>query len=330
MAARIRVDADGFSDKGMVRQVNEDQFLVGRFAHTLAIQSTSLPLDDGALAGASAAYLLLVADGMGGHAAGKQASALAASAASRYLVDALAGNLTGKSADEKVADNLKAAVVHSEASLQDDVSHHPERLGMGTTLTMALVLWPNLHLAHVGDSRCYLLRDGKLGQLTTDHTLARQLADMGAIEKDQDRESRLHSILWNAIGGGESELRPQIIQLELLAGDSILLCSDGLTNEVTDDEIADVLRSPVDAAGACRALVERANASGGRDNATVVAARFVFAEPTVAAELDTPTAITPSSPVATKRDPRQTEPYVQLPSQANPRPRGAHGGWWSR
>lgn len=143
---------------------------------------------------------------------------------------------------------------------------------MGTTLTAAFMRFPTLYVAHVGDSRGYLLRGDKLYQLTHDHTMAERLrTEIGA---RIDPDSPWNHVLWNALGGGvEAELAPEVQRLDLEIGDSILLCSDGLTKHVEDESIARVLADAEDAQSACDTLVDAANAAGGTDNITVVIGR---------------------------------------------------------
>jgi protein phosphatase len=148
---------------------------------------------------------------------------------------------------------------------------------MGTTLTAAYLLWPSLYVAHVGDSRCYLLRDGALVQLTTDHTMANKLKQASDI--DLDESSPWHHVLWNAIGGGQhASMEPELHRHPLSIGDVILLCSDGLNKHATDEEIADAINASPSADEACKRLVAMANAGGGSDNITVVVARCKFAD----------------------------------------------------
>jgi protein phosphatase len=141
---------------------------------------------------------------------------------------------------------------------------------MGTTLTMAFIAWPVLYVAHVGDSRCYLFRSGTLSRLTTDHTVAQQMLDEGI--RTADPESQWHHVLWNSLGGSEQIPKPEIAKLELAPGDTVLLCSDGLTKHIGDDEIAATLGAHQTSAALCARLIERANAEGGTDNVTVVIA----------------------------------------------------------
>jgi PPM family protein phosphatase len=140
---------------------------------------------------------------------------------------------------------------------------------MGTTLTMCLVLWPVLYVAHVGDTRCYLLRSGKLTRLTTDHTLAQKIATADA---PVDPESQLNHVLWNSLGGSAEIPQPEMAKIDLELGDRLLLCSDGLTKHVSDEQIAACLSTEVPNPAKCARLVEYANAGGGSDNVTVVVA----------------------------------------------------------
>jgi serine/threonine protein phosphatase PrpC len=145
---------------------------------------------------------------------------------------------------------------------------------MGTTLTMAYLLWPRLYVVHAGDSRCYLLRQGGLRQITKDHTVAQQLVERGAMTPEQAEQSRWSHVLWNCIGGGTRELNPDVYRATLQLGDSLLLCTDGLNKCVPDEAIQEVLAREGTAEDACRRLVALAHDHGGPDNVTVVVAHF--------------------------------------------------------
>jgi protein phosphatase len=169
-----------------------------------------------------------------------------------------------------------------EAFAQGDaqVKRAAQRTGgadMGTTLTAAYLLWPSLYVAHVGDSRCYLLRDGALSQLTTDHTMANKLKQASDI--DLDENSPWHHVFWNAIGGGQhATMEPEVHRHPQANGDVILLCSDGLSKHASDESIANALDTSTSADEACKRLVAMANADGGSDNITVVVARCKLAD----------------------------------------------------
>ncbi len=138
---------------------------------------------------------------------------------------------------------------------------------MGTTLTMAYVIWPELYVVHVGDTRAYLHRSGRILQITTDHTVGNALAG-------ERIAPAIRRILWNIIGGGSSDLQPAVYHLTLEAGDTLLLCTDGLTRHLSDDRIQAVLNESPTTEAACDRLVRETNDQGGKDNVTTVVARF--------------------------------------------------------
>jgi protein phosphatase len=144
---------------------------------------------------------------------------------------------------------------------------------MGTTLTMAYVLWPRLYVVHAGDSRCYLLRNRRLARMTKDHTVAQRAVDEGLMTEEQAKDSVFGNTLWNCIGGGSEGVSPDIFHATLQPGDEILLCTDGLTRKLTDRDIRDLLLKAASPDAVADALVAAANHAGGEDNITVVLAR---------------------------------------------------------
>ena len=151
---------------------------------------------------------------------------------------------------------------------------NPELHGMGTTLTLAFCLNGELFVAHAGDCRCYLLRDGLLHRLTEDHTMAADMVRHGMLSPEEAAVSRWSHVVTSAVGAESSEVKVELHKVGLKPGDVLLLCSDGLTGMVNEEEIAGVLSQEAEPEAACRRLVERANAAGGRDNISVIAARF--------------------------------------------------------
>ena len=280
------VDCHGLTDIGKEREVNEDQFMIADLSKSILIHQTSLTMDDGSRwFGGSQGSLMLVADGMGGHAGGERASTLAVDRVVLYVLNTMPWFFRlEQQAETELKDELTAALETCQESIQAESEASPKRAGMGTTLTMAYTLWPRFYVVHVGDSRCYVLRKSRLKQITTDHTLAQEMVDRGALRPAQAEESPLSSVLWNTIGGKSTELTTDVYKGELQVGDTMLLCTDGLTRHVTDDEITKVLRKAKSAEEACRTLVNAANEGGGSDNITVVAARYREAEPEAAAE----------------------------------------------
>ncbi len=243
----MRLAACGASDTGRVRAGNEDRFHAG----------TSL---------------FAVADGLGGHAAGEVASALA--------IEALAG-LDGRAfpAHEQARQALLEAFADAHRSVAGQAAAEPAWQGMGTTLTAVLVDDGLAHLAHVGDSRGYLLRgDGPLRRLTHDHTVAAELVRSGRLRPEEVADHPEWWALTQAIGLGRVVVVEAPEPLPLEDGDQVLLCSDGLTGVVDDGRIGELLAGHPRAEAACLALIDAANAAGGPDNVTVVLLRVQPAE----------------------------------------------------
>jgi protein phosphatase len=278
---RSKIDYSGLTHIGNSRSRNEDQFLVADLNKSMLVHQTSLRQDDHTrLFGGSQGQLLLVADGMGGHAAGEQASAIAVESLEQYVLNTMPWFY-------RLQENLDFD--SCQKSIETAALINPARHGMGTTLTMAYILWPWLYVVHAGDSRCYLFRDSRLEQITTDHTVAQQLVERGAITRSEAKRSRWSHVLHNCVGGGSHELNAEVHKAELKPGDTILLCTDGLTAGVRDERIVEVLGKRTCAEDACRELVDRANELGGTDNVTVVVARVYDARqpvPEAKAEAD--------------------------------------------
>jgi PPM family protein phosphatase len=235
----MRITATGISDVGRVREGNEDAYLV-------------------------ADSVFAVADGMGGHVAGEVAASTALEP-----IRALDGRVFSDS--DAAADALRTAVVEANETVSRMAADEPSYRGMGTTLTAAMLEGQRLHVAHVGDSRAYLLRDGRFSQLTDDHTLVQHLIDEGQITREEAASHPQRSIITRAIGVSP-DVDVDSLTFELQPGDAVLLCSDGLTGVVDDLQIAEVLADDADAA--LRRLVRIANDAGGPDNITAVLLRF--------------------------------------------------------
>lgn len=265
----------GLTDTGKRRDRNEDQFLIGGLNKSMMVQQTSLEIDDPTrLFGGTHGHLFVVADGMGGHRSGDVASSTVVDALTHYVLNTMPWffRLQSDYAEEQL-EVLKSGLQSCQEQLQR--VRGPEQDGMGTTLTLAYVLWPRLYVVHAGDSRCYLLRDGKLEQVTTDHTFAQTLMEEGKLSEKEAETSRWSHVLWNALGGSEDKVIPDAYRAHLELGDTVLLCTDGLTGQVADEEIAGTLQEEDSAEASCKRLVSAANAAGGRDNVTVVVARFL-------------------------------------------------------
>jgi protein phosphatase len=277
---RGKMDCFGLTDAGKVREVNEDQFLVADLNRSMLIHQTSMSHEDHTrLFGGSQGKLLLVADGMGGHAGGRRASALVVETLTHYVLNTMPWFFRlSPGSDADLEEELRSALEQCQKRIEDAASIDPQRARMGTTLTMAYLLWPRLYVVHAGDSRCCLLRGGRLEQVTRDHTVAQRMVDQGVLQPDEAEGSRWSHVLYNCIGGGNHDLNPDVYKATLQVGDSLLLCTDGLSKVVPDAQVHDLLGKKAGAEETCRRLVAQANDLGGPDNVTVVVAHFLDAE----------------------------------------------------
>jgi PPM family protein phosphatase len=273
------VKAFGVTDKGRMRPSNEDQFLSAELTKGMRIWQTSLA-EPKARLGVERGHLFLVADGMGGHRAGEQASALAVVAIEQFTLNTFKWFFDSNGSEAKrVLEQFQAALREADARILEAATENPELRGMGTTVTLAYQLDAQLCVVHVGDSRAYLYEDDKLYQLTHDHTLMADMLRRGQIQPEQAAQHRLRHVITNVVGGMEAGIYVEAHALDVRAGDRLLLCSDGLTEMLTDDAIAAVLRTEADPEAACLKLVAQANEAGGRDNITVLLVRFDPANP---------------------------------------------------
>lgn len=272
----IFLESAGLTDKGRVRTDNQDQFFVAELTRCLQTLSSSLALPEGTqLAGAPLGHFLMVADGMGGHRAGIEASRLAV----QYFIASILNRvrwLSPKSdRDENtLIEDLKIILTESHQEIRRQSEEDADLAGMGTTFTMAYVFWPRMYVVHAGDTRCYLFRDGELRLLTRDHTVAEQLIQSGQLAPDDTQRSPWSNVLLNALGAGADEVFAEITTIHLKEEDMVFLCSDGLNKHVEDPEIQMIARKESDPQKLCQALVQLANARGGCDNITFVAARW--------------------------------------------------------
>jgi protein phosphatase len=275
----LAVRAFGLTDTGLVRPSNEDQFLIAELTKTMRIWQTSLP-EPKAQRGNERGHLFLVADGMGGHRAGEQASALAVAAIEQFTLNTFKWFFhSGGPEAQGILTQFQAALRHADERILEESAGHPELHGMGTTLTMAYHLDAQLCVVHVGDSRAYMFGSDRLEQITHDHTLMAEMVQRGELRPEQVAQHRLRHVITNVVGGNEAGIDVEAHALEVHAGDRLLLCSDGLTEMLTNDAIAEVLRAEPDPEAACRQLVAQANEAGGRDNITVLIVRFDPAPP---------------------------------------------------
>ena len=280
----------------MVRENNEDQFLIADLKKSVIIHQTSLSYDNETeLLGGSHAKLMLVADGVGGNSCGERASSLALEGIIQYLLNSMHWILhSDQEQSEVFLEDLKSALKFTQEKISHAAAAVPSQEGMGTTVTMAYVVWPHVYFVHAGDSRAYICRDGKLTRITHDQTYAQALADAGVLTQEQIKASPLSHILSSLLGCDPEQLDPLVFKAKLSLNDTLLLCTDGLTRHLNDSEIADIVSSERCARSSCRRLIDCANDAGGRDNTTVVVARFSDLE-TAAECQDQAAAETPQS-----------------------------------
>lgn len=270
----MMVRSYGLTDIGKKRRQNEDQFLIAELTKALRVRQSSLPQPRTQYSD-ERGYLFIVADGMGGHQAGEQASALAVGTIEEFFLNTLKWFFHLRSEEEEnVLAEFQMALRQADAKMFEEASRHPELRGMGTTLTMAYSSDSHLFVVHVGDSRCYLQRNGRIYRLTHDHTLVEEMLRHRALTPEQAAGHYLRHVITNCVGGDKRGLHVEVHRVELTPGDIVLLCSDGLTEMLSDERINGILRAEPDPERACRRLVADANALGGKDNITVIVSRF--------------------------------------------------------
>jgi PPM family protein phosphatase len=283
-SALVRVDLGALSHVGKVRPNNEDSYLVFRTGRYWERLLTNLPAGELPARHEENAYVMAVADGLGGAEAGEVASSLALRTGVAQVLRASRWALKldhPEDREREVREGIERGLSYFR-KMHEAVSRRaegdPALAGMGTTLTASYSVGDDLFVFHVGDSRAYLSRAGALRRLTHDHTMAQALADAGVISQAEVGRHRLRCVLTRAIGGAWGRLEAEVQQLRLVDGDQLLLCSDGLTGMVEDGAIAEVLRRAESSESACRALVDLALGRGGKDNVTVLLARYAIPE----------------------------------------------------
>ena len=272
----MAVDLAAATHKGHVRGNNEDHYLVVRFRRTL--ENVYSNLNKGMLASSYdlMGYGMLVADGLGGMAAGEVASRTALTKLVELVVETPDWILDTRQPKnlETVQQRMTDRFLRIDETIREQADRDATLSGMGTTLTVAANLGRDLVIGHIGDSRAYLFRDGSLSQLTKDHTLAQAMIEAGVAGRDEPAARSMRNVLTAALGSLGPKTKPEIQRLEIKPNDHLLLCTDGLTEMVDDKTIASLLENADSADHACENLVTVALAAGGLDNVTVVLARF--------------------------------------------------------
>ncbi len=273
---RVRLEVAGRSDPGKVRPSNEDNFLAVKRYRGRELLATSLP-ENMLEASEDFAYTMAVADGMGGHEFGELASLLALRTGWELGGDEIKWTVKVNDREEtelRQKADIFFQLIHK--ALHDVARESPRVRGMGTTLTLCYSTGPELFVMHAGDSRAYLFRDDRLRQLTRDHNLAQVLVDSGAAEAGSAEAKKMSHMLTNCLGGQSSAVEVDVRHEHLQHDDRVLLCTDGLNDVVSDEEIEHVLAANPTPAGACGALMDLALKRGARDNVTVLVGRYLF------------------------------------------------------
>lgn len=268
------LDLFGITHPGRVRTSNQDQFLLCTVHPQVVVRGTSLT-DTSAitLRGERVATIMLVADGVGGSADGSEASRLATIAVTEYFASAMkCWHAAGSASEDEFTTALRESAIEAHRRVKEQSVVQLDGRKMATTLSVGIVVWPWLYVVQVGDSRCYHFQDGELRQVTRDQTLAQEMIDRGALTRERAHNSPLNHVLSSAIGADDAV--PEISRVDVSKRGSItLVCSDGLTKHVTDDEIRDACARMTNSESLCRELLDLALERGGSDNITIVVGR---------------------------------------------------------
>ena len=269
------IDVYGVTHVGNVRAENQDHFLIASLHKQMRVHQTSLeaggmpPLETERLA-----FLMMVADGVGGGMAGEEASRYTLEAIAEYVTNSTHSYYTADATDDEAfRQTLEAAALQAHETLNQRSMGNAARRGMATTLTLFIGVWPRAYLLQVGDSRYYMLRNGTLTQVTRDQTMAQELIDLGVLRRTDKQVERFSHVLSSAIGG--TQTAPVVTGVENDWGTVHLMCSDGLTKHVSDERIRERLLTATSSKQVAEALLQDALDGGGRDNVTLIVGRIV-------------------------------------------------------
>ena len=281
----VAIDFGAMTHIGNVRSNNEDAYIIYRTGRYWEKVKTSLEVRDLPARSDEMAYGMAIADGIGGAAAGEVASSMALRVLVSLILNAAkwALKLDNPETREKELQDVKEQAQRHfqkvDQALMEHAEAYPRLKGMGTTLTGAYSFGDDLFILHIGDTRAYLFRQSNLKRLTHDQTAAQDLADAGIIHPEDVSTHFLRHTLTSCLGGEAGKIQMEIRHLRLMDGDRLLLCSDGLTDMASEPEIAEVMRATEGSDEACRTLVNLALQKGGKDNVTVVMARYSIPAP---------------------------------------------------
>ncbi|UCF19647.1 MAG: serine/threonine-protein phosphatase [Gemmatimonadota bacterium] len=269
------IDAWGLTHPGKVREENEDHFFLGSLSRGVVVDATSISSNPASLVEPERlASFAMVADGVGQGGGGEEAS--------REAVQALVQHVSLGFHDAHVAEGadpgafprlLEGAALACHERLHERADEEHGARGFATTLTLFLGLWPHAYVLHVGDSRCYVFRNGELTQISRDQTMAQDLVDAGVLTQQKAKDTKWAHVLSSAIGGQQAE--PVVSRIVRQWGTIVLLCSDGLTKHVSDEQIAQRLAALTNARQTCEELLQDALDDGGTDNITIIIGRTI-------------------------------------------------------
>jgi protein phosphatase len=265
--APMQIEVFGRTDVGMTRDHNEDSFLVANLTTRQASLQPEVRVHELGRRGS----LFMVADGMGGAAAGELASEMATETVFNHMVEAWGND--PEVTEQRFAWRLKEAVELANGRIHEYARTHPENKGMGTTTTATGCFAGALYVTQVGDSRAYLIRMGKIVQITKDQSLVQRLIDAGEMTEEEAAVSERRNIILFALGP-DPTVKVDLTRQELRRGDVLIMCSDGLSGLVKSDDMLRIVTGATDLVSACKELIDLANERGGPDNITCIVARF--------------------------------------------------------
>ncbi len=268
------IDVYGLTHPGKVRKNNQDHFLIASLRKRMDVVQTSLSqLDQLPVGEERLAFLMMVADGVGGGAKGEEASRVALEQVTQYLTQSMRCYYRSDAREEHFIEDLQEAAGQTHTAVLRRAEADPELQGMATTLTLLMGVWPWLYLLQVGDSRHYVYREGELTQITRDQTMAQELLDQGVLTRTEAFQTKWANVLSSAIGGKQTA--PVVTRLRSDWRNVHLMCSDGLTKHVSNEQIKERLRRLTSAKQSCEDLLQNALDDGGSDNITIIIGRLV-------------------------------------------------------
>jgi serine/threonine protein phosphatase PrpC len=273
------IDVYGLTHPGKVRANNQDHFLICSLHKYMKVHHTSLAsVDQLPLMSERLAFLAMVADGVGAHVGGQTASRLALEVVTQYVAHGMQCYYEADAEDDQTfMTALQEAAMQCHSGVIAQAEREPDLRGMATTLTMYFGVWPRVYLLQVGDSRCYIFREGQLTQISRDQTMAQELVDAGVMARAEADRTRWANVLSSAIGGRQTA--PVVTRLTNAWHTVWLICSDGLTKHVPDSRIRERLEAMTSARQACDALLQDALEAGGSDNVTLIVGRTLPRDP---------------------------------------------------